>query len=100
MLVTRKTSSMTRRDHKTHKLYRISNACADRWKQVNTSWTALVGSWTLRHVELDEPPSKDGHRPDDAHGHEHAEQDVVQNHGDEFPLLCRLQENEGFINPP
>lgn len=55
--------------------------------------------WTLQHVELDEPPGKDGQRPDDAHGHEHAEQDVVQNHGDEFPLLRRLESNAAFNKP-
>lgn len=44
----------------------------------------------LQHVELDESPGKHGERPDDAHGHEHTEQDVVQNHGDELPLLRRV----------
>lgn len=55
-----------------------------------------TSSWvrTLQHVELDESPGKDGKRPDDAHGHEHTEQDVVQNHGDKFPLLCCLQRDE------
>lgn len=105
MLVTRKSSSMTRGDHKMHKLYRISNACADRWKGKWTHreppWSTFLLSspwcWPLQHVELDEPASKDGQRPDDAHGHEHAEQDVIQHHGDKFPLLCRLELNTAFI---
>lgn len=48
----------------------------------------------LQHVELDEAAGEDGERPDDAHGHKHAEQDVVQNHGDELPLLRRLAGRE------
>lgn len=46
---------------------------------------------SLQHVELDESPSKDADRPDDAHGHEDTEQDVVQNHGNKLPLLCCLE---------
>lgn len=107
MLVARKSSIMTRGDHKIHKLYGIPNAFEDRWKgkwmRRELPWSTFLLSspwcWPLQHVELDEPPSKDGHRPDDAHGHEHAEQDVIQNHGDKFPLLCRLELNTAFIKP-
>lgn len=49
---------------------------------------------SLQHVELDESPSKDGKRPDDAHSHEHTEQDVVQNHGNKLPLLCSLERDK------
>lgn len=41
MLVTRKSSSMTRRDHKMHKLYRIPNGRQVE-REVNASQTALV----------------------------------------------------------
>lgn len=72
----------------------------NKWTPHKPPWSTslLSPSWclTLHHVELDEPPSKDSHRPDDAHGHEDAEQDVVQNHGNEFPLLRRLQADEAY----
>lgn len=47
------------------------------------------------HVEFDEPSSKDGQRANEANGHEDAEQDMVQNHRDKFPLLRSLSEGWG-----
>ena len=57
--------------------------------------SVLMGSGPVQHVELDESPGEDDERPDDAHGHEHAEQDVVQHHGNELPLLGRLRGGRG-----
>lgn len=68
-------------------LWRISQA-----REKTTTTPSWVGP--LQRVELDESPSEDGERPDDAHGHEHTEQDVVQNHGDELPLLRCLEHDE------
>lgn len=45
----------------------------------------------LQQVELDESPSKDGDCPDETHDHEHAQQDVIQHHGDKLPLLRCLE---------
>lgn len=105
LLVTRLTSSMTHRDHvetRIHKPNSLSEAMREKGKR--NPWCIpqsdlhpdnaddLFSVGDSHHVELDEPSSKDGERPDEANGHEHAEQDVVQNHGDKFPLLCRLRD--------
>lgn len=96
---------MTRRDHKTNfPGWRTPARTGGKERtHLEGPWSTFLLSpshcWTLQ-VELNEPPGEDSHRPDDAHGHEHAEQDVVQNHGNELPLLRRLQADEALINPP
>lgn len=56
--------------------------------------SGLRGISDLQHVELYEASGKDSNSPDDTHGHEHAEQNVIQHHGHELPLLRSLGEEQ------
>ena len=54
-----------------------------------------VCPWTLAlHVELNEAASKHTQCADDANCHEDAQQNVIQHHGNKFPLLCSLERGE------
>lgn len=46
----------------------------------------------LEHAELDKTPSEHTQSANETHGHEHTQQDVIQHHGHELPLLCSLRE--------
>ena len=48
-------------------------------------------SAALEHAELDQAAGEHPQRSDQTDGHEDTQQDVVQHHGHELPLLSRLR---------
>ena len=62
--------------------------------EINTVEKIYYGSGLYSKLSLMSLPAIEGKHPDDAHGHEHTEQDVVKNHDNKLPLLCPLEQNK------